>query len=186
MIFCPGNTAKEFFSAKNRELVVDLFDCQNSNVRDDLRDLLMRFNVILRILNSREQVQIKKFHDFCLETYILQLQTFPWMHVSPTVHRYLAHASQAMQKNGGYGLGQLSEAPLESIHKNMRFARKFLSRKTNLAHNLDDVYARLWLEAAPQMRKFKPSKKFRKARILPSLYLDDILLQSLIVKNESI
>ena len=180
---CSGNLAKDFFSAKNRELVLDLFDCQGSDLRDDLGDLLMRFNVILRILNSREEVLIEKFHDFCSETYLLHLEVLPWMHVPPTVHRYLAHASQAIKLNGGYSLGQLSEAPLEALHKNMCFARKFLSRKTSLSDNLDDVYSRLWLDAAPQMRKFKPPKKIRKPKVLPIPSLDDKLLQTLIVKN---
>ena len=140
----------------------------------------MRFNVILRIINSRETVKIEKFRSFCIETYVIQLETFPWNNVTPTVHRYLAHSADAIFRNSSTGLAQLSEAPLESMHKNMRFFRKNLARKVNLDMNLTDAYSRLWLNSAPQIRKMKPKKRLRSAKILP-LYLDDRLLQTLIV-----
>ena len=175
-----GNVAKAFFSEKNRDLVLQLFNCAAHDLHDDLKDLLMRYSVILRLINSRETIRVDKFREFCLETYIIHLETLPWMDVSPSVHRYLAHSADAILVNGGKGLAQISEAPLESLHKKMRFFRMNLSRKTNLSDILDDIYSRLWLESAPQLRKMKAKKRPAIVKILPNS-LDDKLLQTLIM-----
>ena len=45
------------------------------------------------------------------------MDTFPWVVISPSIHRILAHSWEVMQLNGGYGLGRISEEGQEAFNK---------------------------------------------------------------------
>lgn len=61
--------------------------------------------------------------------------------------------------NGTYGLANKSESSCESVHKCEVFSREHLARKTNLSHNLEDVFCRQHLSGDPGIReKDKPVK----------------------------
>ena len=72
-----GTVAKEFFSAKNRNKVVDLFH-GSAEETEGFRQLLQNFNVILRLLSSSAKVNTQALDELCKETQILFVQTFPW------------------------------------------------------------------------------------------------------------
>ena len=104
-------------------------------------------------------VKTDEFALFCLDTYSFFNEMFPWMHVSQSVHRYLAHNADIIAQNGDQGLAQLSESPLESSHKVLRRVRINLTRMTGLGPNLQDTFGRLWMHSSPQIRHQKPPKK---------------------------
>ena len=132
-----------------------------------LKDLHQNFSIILRIIASKSKVR-EEFEDLCYATYKTLLQEFPWMHLSETVHRLLAHSAEVIRLNGDQGLGQLSESPLEAQHKLVRKYRTYLARLTNETDNLKDVYNRLYMRFCPVIRKQKPQKKSRGKKTVKS------------------
>ena len=147
-----GNSAKIFFSHEKRNDVLQLYKTKDEAEKNDLATILQNLSVILRLLGSRELIKVEEFGQFCLDTYVLMRRTFPWMKVNQSIHQYLGHGHQIIAMNDNRGLGQLSEAPLESCHKVLRRVRQNLSRMTSLDDNLTDNFGRLWMLASPQVR----------------------------------
>lgn len=95
------------------------------------------------------------------ETYKLLLTMFwgsghPWIYVSPTVHGLLAHTSELIVANDGYGLGKFAESGLENNNKFLRFYRMHLARKVDQPTNLTDCMSRLWVKSDPIIRAAAP------------------------------
>ena len=147
-----GNVAKTFLSAEKREAVLKLFKVEEEE-KECLRTLLQNYSIIMRLLSSKnEPIFTGELEKLCKETYLLQVQTFPWATISPTLHRILAHGAEAVQANGGYGLGHYSEELLETLHKKIRNYRESLARKTSLQDNLEDVFRHLFIQSDPSIR----------------------------------
>ena len=53
-------------------------------LKDDLDDILTRFNVILSIVNSDNFIDVDRFEDYCKETQIKLRKVVPWMEISTT------------------------------------------------------------------------------------------------------
>lgn len=141
-----ANNARRFFSEEKRDDVLTLFPGASSDQLENLKKLLKRFNVILRIVSSKSRIiDTDSFAEFCTETHVLLKTTFPWVPVSPSLHRILGHSAERIVLNGGYGLGNLSEEALECLHKLVRRFRSLLARKTNLRDNLIDVFRHLFI-----------------------------------------
>ena len=174
-----GNNAREFFSAKNREKVLDLYDF-HGNDRDSLRDLLQRWNVVLRVQSSIELIDVPDFVDYCKETYLKTKDLFPWHTIPGAMHAVLAHSPQQIQSNGGYGLGQKSESPLESLHYFMRIFEKYQSRKISTEACLYDTMKRLYLKSCQLVRSQRLEKKPAQHEI-SFLSQDDKLVQSFFI-----
>ena len=152
---------------------MELYLNKTENELHVLQELHQKFSVILRIISSKSYVR-EEFEDFCYDTYKLLLQEFPWMKLSETVHRLLAHSAEVIRLNGNQSLGQLSESPLEAQHKLVRKYRTYLARLTNETDNLQDVYTRLYMRFCPLIRKQKPQKRLRAKKIVKSSD-DDII-----------
>ena len=150
-----------FFEEKNREKVLELYENLSDHECEALKELHQRFSIILRIVSSKSSVN-DSFEEYCLSTYKMFLNEFPWMKLSETVHRLLAHAPEAIRINENKGLGQLSESPLEAQHKLIRRYRSTLARLTSESDNLADVYNRLYMQSCPMIRKQRPQKKAKK------------------------
>ena len=147
-----GGTAKSFLSEAKREEVLSLFDVEGEQ-KEALRTLLQGYSVILRLLSSKNKlIDAERLDNFCRETYLLQLRTFPWATVSSSVHRFLAHGGEVVKRNGGYGLGHLAEDTLEVCHKKLRKWRDSLARKTSMEDNMVDVFRRLYVQSEPSVR----------------------------------
>ena len=68
----------------------------------------------------RTKFDIAKLDRFCKKAYIHRVESFPWAILSISIHRGFGHLTELVRKNGGIGLGSLSESPLESAHKILR------------------------------------------------------------------
>ena len=80
-----GNASSDFFSPANRPDVLELFDYDDDFVsKDDLDDILTRFNVVLSIVNSDNYIDVDRFEDYCKETQIKLRKVVPWMEISTT------------------------------------------------------------------------------------------------------
>ena len=84
------------------------------------------------------------------------LINFSWEHVTPTLHKLLAHTLQVISDhNGGYGLEDLSEEGLEACNKLVRRYRDRLSRKFSLEDNIRDVLTRINCQSDPILSSFR-------------------------------
>ena len=141
-----GTVAKEFFSAKNRNKVMDLFH-GSVEEKEGFRQLLQNFNVILRLLSSSVKVNTPALDELCKDTQILFVQTFPWWRMSQAVHGFLSHCAERIEQNDGISLGELSEQGLESSNKELREGREKFARKMDLEKNLKDVFKRQYVDS---------------------------------------
>ena len=154
---------------------MELYENKNEHEYEVLKELHQKFSIILRIIASKSKVR-EEFEDFCYSAYKILLVEFPWMKLSETVHRFLAHSAEVIRLNGDQGLGQLSESPLEAQHKLVRKYRTYLARLTNETDNLQDVYNRLYMRFCPIIRKQKPQKRSRSKKHVKSS--DDEIIDS--------
>ena len=139
-----------------RKLVTDAVPEAN---RSKMEVLGQRLSIILRILFSKRKVDVEKYKQYCIDTNVFLLTKFPrviyeelpgpWISITPTVHKVLAHSWELIQHNDGHGLGILDESGLEACNKILRSIRKTLSRKTDQDANLADTLNRLWLASDP-------------------------------------
>ena len=141
-----ANNAKRFLSEEKREAILTLFPNASAQKLDNIRSLLQGFNVVLRVVSSKSRIiDTNAFDEYCIETYVLLKTVFPWASVPQSIHRLFGHSAERIALNGGYGLGNLSEEALESLHKLVRRFRSLLARKTNLRDNLADVFKHLFI-----------------------------------------
>ena len=153
-----GNTdtaesGRRFFHEKNVDAVVSLLTEGTDREKSAIRVLHKNLSVILRHVSSKEhKIDVDAFESLCKDTNILIVREFPWSTIPPSIHRLLAHSAERIQLNDGYGLGKLSEEPLEAQHKLLRTAREILARKTSLYENLYDVFTFLYTRSDPLVR----------------------------------
>ena len=81
-----ANNGREFFSEKNREKVLDLFNVDDED-REKIRRILRDINVIGRIANCSRKIDVPKFRKFCTEAYVFKVEAFDWPSLTMALHR---------------------------------------------------------------------------------------------------
>ena len=121
-----------------RELMVSFVP---ERFQNDLRELMCRLWVVIKVYTSKEQVNVSEYKQFCLDLYYLVLNSFNnasrWINISPTLHSLLAHSWELISNNDGRGLGEFTEGGLEHNNKFLRFYRRNLARKVDQAANME-------------------------------------------------
>lgn len=148
-----GNVARDLLhNSSNREIIL-------SGVSDEHSEILSVYgrhlSVILRILCSSRCVRVEQYKSFCTELYLHLLDKFPrvhnkhlrgpWISITPSLHKLLAHSWELILNNNSEGLLRLDESGLEGCNKILRRIRTNLSRKTSQHNNLSDTIARMWV-----------------------------------------
>ena len=152
-----GNTARVLlYSRENREFIISHLPEQHRNT---LRKVMMMFSVICRVMSSKGEVNIDAYKAYCTKLYLVLVNEFPrqfhkhlpgpWISITPTVHKLLAHSWELMQCNDNHGLGSLDESGLEGCNKILRSIRTHLARKVSQAMNLVDTLNRMWVSSDP-------------------------------------
>ena len=67
------------------------------------------------INSQKRKVDVDKVRKLGQQVYLQLVQLFPWVVVTPSVHRILAHSWEVMLLNNSFGLGSQSEEGLEAI-----------------------------------------------------------------------
>ena len=148
-----GPIAKRFFSSECRKLLQKLVKSPYLNA---LKTLHLNIEVILRIVSTKGlKIEMSKFRDICISTYLDILINFKWVNLTPTVHKVLAHAPELMERNMCMGLGHLSEEGLEACHKIMRRFRTYWTLQKNDDVNLKDLLKKMWLTSDPVFYSFR-------------------------------
>ena len=113
-------------------------------------------SAILRIINSDRKIYTENFGDLCTNTYLLILDSFPWVGITPTLHRVLAHSEEILKDlNFGHGLKCFSEEGSEACNKLIRKYRENLARKCSFEDNVVDIFVRLASESDPVLNQFR-------------------------------
>ncbi len=121
-------------------------------------------------MSLKEKVHVETYKQFCTDLYVFLIQNFsrvvhkhlpgPWISITPSLHKLLAHSWELIELNDGTGLRALDEAGLEGCNKILRAMRTKLSRKISQKANLIDTLRRMWVASDPlvnaERRKTKP------------------------------
>ena len=143
-----GNVVRKLlYSEQNRCLITE--DIANLELRSFMLQYGKDLSHILRVISSGKQVNTETFSKLCSSLYLNIVQKLPWVSITPTLHKLLAHAPELIELNSGFGLKAWSEEGLEANNKRMRQIRTNLSRKDNQVNNLSDIYNRLWFGSDP-------------------------------------
>ena len=149
-----------------KRLMTDYRDLMVSFVperfQDDLREVMCRLWVVIKVYTSKDEVNVRIYKQFCLDLYNLVLNSFEnekrWISISPTLHGLLAHSWELISNYDGRGLGDFTEGGLEHNNKFLRFYRRNLARKIDQVSNMEDCLMRLWLRSDPLIRDSGPAQ----------------------------
>jgi hypothetical protein len=100
----------------------------------------LRLSTISRVVSSDQLIRVFAYKEYCLQTYLFILETWPWVHVSETVHRLLAHSWEVIVLNYNYGLKKAAEQGNESLHGVQRNTREHQARKVSLVLGDTDTF----------------------------------------------
>ena len=150
-----GNVARQLLHHQ-REVIISQLPDGNKEV---FRHFGQQLSVIIRVMSSKEKVNIAKYKQSCTNLYVFLIESFPritnkhkpgpWISITPSLHKLLAHSWELIEVNDGFGLGALDEAGLEGCNKLLRGIRTKLSRKTSQGSNLVDTLRRMWIASDP-------------------------------------
>ena len=150
-----GNIARELLHSRRAQIISEL----PSNYQDIFSYYGQDLSVILRVMSSKEKVNVDLFKDFCTDLYVFLLTSFkrvihtnqpgPWISFTPTLHKVLAHSWELIALNDGVGLGALDESGLEGCNKILRNVRTNIAMKTCQKDNLVDTVRRMWVSSDP-------------------------------------
>ena len=167
-------------SRTQRGLPDHLVSCVPAQSAEDLRTLHMYLSVILRVINSKSsEVDLEEFGGFCTQCYVHILSAFPWVKVTGTVHKILAHSAEMIEAMGGKGLGTYSEEGLEATNKILRRVREHLTRKTSFRDNIWDLYVRMWTRSDPNLIQYRRKVPKRIKSASPSSEEDSLVARML-------
>ena len=157
-----GNMARLCFANKNN-FIQWISTLIPSEFRDTIRLIHQNLSAILRVFNCSHPVKTDKLDSLCKQTYECIVIEFPWVNITPSLHKLLAHSPELIQScNDGYGMKQFSEEALEACNKLIRKYRDNLSRKCSFNANITDIFVRLMSESDPVLLTFRrvPKCKF--------------------------
>ncbi|XP_055839998.1 uncharacterized protein LOC129907699 [Episyrphus balteatus] len=135
-----GNVARKFF--QNYEA--------SSKVTGVNPELIRRFYMILQAISSGFNINLEKFQNYCQDTARLYVELYPWMPMTPTVHKILIHGPEIIN-NALLPIGMLSEEAQEARNKDFKTYREYFSRKTSRKDNITDIFNRLFISSDPFM-----------------------------------
>lgn len=78
-----GNTARKFF----------LNYAHSSSILNLDLQFIYNLYIILQLLSSSRRFDVEKFREFCLKTYKLYIEKYPWYPVPTSLHKVLIHGA---------------------------------------------------------------------------------------------
>ena len=145
-----GNCARALlFVEKNRDIITG--EILNQELREKCRHYGQKLSDIIRTVSSGRKIKVLEYKQACTDLNIFLLEELPWVSITPTIHKLLAHTWELIELNNGYGLKSWSEEGLEANNATLRLIRERLSRKFNELVNLEDCFRRLWVGSDPQV-----------------------------------
>jgi hypothetical protein len=81
--------------------------------------------------------------------------TWPGLCFSISAHQALGHGAELMERNGGRGIGEFSETPLEVAQKEVKKSRFQRARKTSQKDCLVDIFNYRWITTDPLISQYE-------------------------------
>ena len=124
-----GNSFKKLSSDFARDFICSLI---SEDKREQFSEILLGLFTLVKVINSQKRkVDVEKVRNLGQQVYLQLVQLFPWVVVTPSVHRILAHSWEVMLLNDSYGLGDQSEEGSEASAANSKILLNLLlKRKT--------------------------------------------------------
>ena len=115
-----GNVARDCFM--NKREFLKWATCSIDPVHQPTLEIIQtNLSVILRLVNSGDQINCDKLEELCKGTYKFIISKFAWASITPSLHKLLSHSFQIIHSyNCGYGLKNISEKCLEACNKYVR------------------------------------------------------------------
>jgi hypothetical protein len=145
-----GNVARRAFA--NHEITAKILNIDSK--------LVENFKIILYVISSKNMIKTKEFHSLCSDTYRALLTKYPWVKVSPTVHKILAHSAEIAEFLP-LPLGMFGEEGSEGRNKIYRQDREHHSRQFSRLASITDVFNRAMDSSDPYIASLT-SSKFKK------------------------
>ena len=176
-----GRAFQQFSSDEARHFLSSLV---NEDVKQDFNFILLGLCATVKIINSQKRkVNVDNLKKLTTDVYMKLVTTFPWVVLSPSVHRILAHSWEVISMNNYYGLGDLSEEGLEALNKFIRQIREGGARKDTTANNFEDTYNHLWDRSRPTLVEMERVIKRKKQKVIISTEIE-ALVESLFQEEE--
>ena len=144
-----GNVARDCFNNKR-----DFLRWATSTITPEDKEKLITIHTnlgaIIRVFNSSHKLDVRELEMLCKSTYEYIVNNFPWISITPSLHKLLAHATVFIDKyNNRCGLKLYSEERIEDLNKHIRHYRDKLARKTSFNDNVRDIMIRLITQSDP-------------------------------------
>ena len=111
-----GNIARQCFLDKH-EFISWITYFIPGDYRDKISYIHTNLSAILRVYNSKQTDNTDQLEILCKNTYEMIIVDFPWVNVTPTLHKLLAHCLEPIRDcNNGRGLKEFSEEGLEACN----------------------------------------------------------------------
>ena len=185
-----GNVARDCFNNKRDFLkwVTSTIGPENT---EKIQTIHTNLGAILRVYNSSHKLDVCKLDSLCKDTYIYIVNNFPWVSITPSLHKLLAHSTELVSSNHGYGLKLYSEECIEALNKYVRSFRDKLARKTSFEDNVTDIFVRLITQSDPVLvairrNSFKKFEAKQSKNQSQELSQQDVIVKSLIMCESDI
>ena len=168
-----GASFQKFSSDFARNVLSSLL---KEDEREDFSEIQLGICTLVKVMNSQKRrVNVDKVRRLGQQVYLLLVRRFPWVAISPSVHRILAHSWEVMQLNDCYGLGGQSEEGLEALNKHIRSIRSKGARKDSTIHNFTDVYNHLWDRSRPTIVEMERKIQRRPTKVMIATEIESMV-----------
>ena len=176
-----GAAFQSFSSDFARSLLCSMLDHDKQKV---FSEILLGLCTLVKVINSQKRkVDVDRVRALGQQVYLQLVQLFPWIVVSPSVHRILAHSWEVILQNDCYGLGSQSEEGLEALNKFILRMRSRGARKDSTLNNFTDTYNHLWDRSRPIIVEMERVIKRRPAKLKVSTEIES-MVESMFAEEE--
>jgi len=154
-----GHEARKFFRSQElRERMVEMYPDEDQE-KDVFREFLENDSMIMRLAQCTRKLNVDKLDELCRRQTLLIVNTWPWVKLTPSLHELYAHLPDLVRNNNEFGLGDLSEENLESLHRNFKADRENFSRLFSVKEMLQDTFKRQNTRSDPVVRIYAKSHR---------------------------
>ncbi|KAI6651411.1 hypothetical protein LOD99_5218 [Oopsacas minuta] len=111
----------------------------------NLKILHRNIFALLRVTIYSQNINVSNFKAVCEEIYLFLLDHYPWVSITPTVHKFLAHTLSIHRSEDNHGLKIFSEEGLEQAHKQIRRFSEYLSQKSDTLLEMKDIFSQIYV-----------------------------------------
>ena len=129
--------------------------------------MITGLRTILITISSSWAINVDRFKDYCYSVYGRYLQCYSWNRLSWTVHKLLVHGHEILAATPpGLSVGDLSEMPLESAHKDRKEDQVDHTRKVGRPEMMEDFFWRAFDVSDPQFLHASLQKRVSSRKVL--------------------